>query len=259
MRQRLDLRYIRPEYPLDAPTLRYRRARESFWRVNDLVLDFAEYHRRRGMLAYKKKESDPWQPVGRDFRMFVPTEVALEVSELLYNLRVALDYVMYALFTQALADARVTAEDFEKRHTRISFPILQDERAFVAWRKDSSWIEPERVKLIEGVRPFEHPMLLLGPEYHYLDKHRDLPSLAADFDLTGGKVLPGPPWASDDERLKAEAAGTAGPTGWYVGAKVAVSFPDGSPLVETLETLLGRVDGLIEDLWPVLNERLPDK
>jgi len=242
-------RYSSPlDHPLDSSNLRHSRSLEYLGELYRLVRIFTE-ERSRSILVLQDRQSGEFrsfQPIEKQ----VPLQIALEASEMIYNLRVALDYAFYALAKQAVADGRLSQADFVAIERELYFPIMDTPKKFAGWRKGSKghWVTKSVCTVLEGAQPYKRPfMRLLGDLYHNLDKHRDIQPFMPKYAFTGGRFIP-VPWEDESGALHTEPHPSMEPMGVYQGASVEVALPDGTPVVEALELLQSEVRALIDTL-----------
>ena len=147
------------------------RARECLERLQSDIVAHCEYHTQRRVLEMVSRARDPML---RRFQVresdpgYVPMDVPIRVGEIAYNLRSALDHLVYAL----VRDNNGTPA---RRH---EFPIVEEERRY---RKAASHrlggIAQDRLDLIEAFQPFRggigHHLLMLHRICN-IDKHRHL-------------------------------------------------------------------------------------
>lgn len=166
---------------------------------------------------------------------------------MLYNLKVALDYCVYALFKQALSAERITRREFDRLEKSVQFPIMDTPKKLRAWReKHWHWLRPDERAVIRRAQPYRRKsMHFLGDGYHNLDKHRDLQPLVLDVDLTGARFREIPELRTEDD-VQAEPGTMSRPVAVYVNGAIEIRFSDRSPLIETLEVLESEVRALID-------------
>lgn len=238
-------------HPLDAARLRHQRGGECFENVKTALDKFASTHA-DGWLsatgpayAYQDTDTGEWTPL--IWYRTAPLEVTFEMSEMLYNLKVSLDYATYALFNQALRKGRISQADFDALERFVQFPIMDSPKKLQAWRaKPRKWLRKEEWTVLELAQPYRRPfMRYLGDGYHNLDKHRDLQPLVVDVDLSGACFQDvGLTTAGDDFKTESVPAGT--PVYMYAHGSIEVFLDGRTPLVETLQVLQSEVGSLID-------------
>jgi hypothetical protein len=246
---------IRPweqSHPLDAARRRHQRSGECLVNAHDAVREFETLHRGHSAehgqpLAYQDADSGNWLPLS--WYASAPTALTFAISEMLYNLKVSLDYVMYALAKQALADGRLSRRQFGALEKAVQFPLMDSPKKLRSWRKTHwDWLRPGERALIRSAQPYRRTfMRLLGDSYHNLDKHRDLQPLVVDVDLTGAFIRDIHATTAGGH-LEAEGVPAGQPVGVYVNGAVRVAFSDGSLVIPTLKVLESEV-GALQDAF----------
>ncbi len=235
--------------PLDAARLRHERGRECLRNVEAALDAFAVLHDRGSpihgqALAYQDAVTGEWLPL--PWYATAPLEVTFGMSEMLYNLKVSLDYVTYALFKQALSAGRISRRDFDRLEKGVQFPIMDTPQQLRAWRsKHWQWLQREERAIIRRAQPYRRPLMrFLGDSYHNLDKHRDLQTLVVEVDLSRA-IFRDTRAITASSDLEAEPLPAGRPVAVYVHGSVEVLLPDRTPLVETLKVLESEVAALI--------------
>ena len=245
-------------HPLDAARLRHERSQECLREVEAAWLDFVVLHDRGSpvhgnALAYQDEDSGQWIPL--PWYATAPLKVTFATSEMLYNLKVALDYATYALFKQALAQGVIAPAMFKSRRDLarlekgVQFPIMDTPEKAQAWRREKgSWLGEPEWTVIERAQPYRRPtMHLLGDGYHNLDKHRDLQPLRVEVDLSRANFRRAALTTLGDD-FEAESVPAGRPMAVYVRGAVEVFLDGRTPLRETLQVLVEEVGALIDDL-----------
>jgi hypothetical protein len=204
-------------------------------------------------LAYSDPNTNEWVPL--PWYAAAPLAVVFEMSEMVYHLKVALDYTTYALFKQALHDGRISPRlfksqrDFDRLEKSVQFPIMDTPQKFKTWcQKHRQWLRLRERTAIEGAQPYKRRfMRYLGDGYHNLDKHRDIQTLTVEIDLSSATFRDtGATTAGGD--LQTEGVPPDRPAAVY-GKGAAEIFLDGrTPLVQTLQVLQSEVGALIDAL-----------
>ncbi len=150
-----------------------------FEQSNPYSIDYEASHDRRQIAVKLRILREP------------PIEMGLLVGDCIYNLRCALDHLVYALPRQAGTDAR-----WEKWS---QFPIADDAARFAASsRRDLVGIDPGAVTAIESLQPYFAGNRPEGEPFWYLrelsnlDKHR-LSPLVYSQAAQGNVECPKPP------------------------------------------------------------------
>ena len=257
-----------PPHPLDAARLRHQRSREGLKRLEAALDDFSGLHEGRYgpetlPLAYLDADTENWLPLP-DFTA-APIAAVFEASEMLYNLKVALDYALYALFKDALAKGRFTpamcksSRHFAKLEERVQFPIVSSPEKLRPWRSEHwQWLRKEERTLIRRSQPYHRPLMAyLGYGYHNLDKHRDLQPFIVEVDLSRASfrdidAVTDPPclrWQNIPVYgFNTEGLPSNRPVAMYANGSVSVLLQDRAPVVETLQVLETEIASLISDL-----------
>jgi hypothetical protein len=195
--------------------------------------------------AYQDTDTGEWVPM--PWYRTPPLEVTFEMSEMVYNLKVSLDYVTYALFKQALSAGRITRREFDRLEKRVDFPIMDKPKKFASWcSKHRKWLRKTECTVFEGAQPYRRRVMrYLGDSYHNLDKHRDFQPLIVEVDLSRAEFRDvGLTTADDDFQTESLPAGT--PVHMYACGSVEIFLDGRTPLVETLQVLQTEVGSLID-------------
>jgi hypothetical protein len=191
-------------------------------------------------------EFDPDPPHG--FKLGLPPEtfygmrMGVLVGEICYNLRSALDYLIFHL---AQIDSGATQDGTQ-------FPIVDSPKNFVRWTK--SWLKgvnSAHIAAIERLQPYngcnwsERLRELSNP-----DKHRELVT-----HLGESRVNIWVGWETDLAKIKGASMRTAThPTRGIVEVKVHVAinvtFSDGSPIIESIQEIIRGVAQTLADFKP---------
>lgn len=162
--------------------------------------------------------------------------IPLLASEVVFHLRASLDYLVFQL---ALLDSGLVQE-------RTQFPMAETRAGFVQGiPRYLVGITPEHIAMLEEYQP------ALGVEWVRTlrnlsngDKHRAFPLTLRRFQ---GTLTP---------RTALTSNGREQPQMEYE-IRISISLADGSPLIETLDTLQGRVFETLERFRPLFDE--PDQ
>lgn len=166
------------------------------------------------------------------------------MGEICYNLRTALDYLVFEM----VKNDSGRAEDFTQ------FPIVDSRDKFRAWEKKHrrKGMKPAHTAMFEPLQPYKgfNWTALLG-EFSNKDKHREFPVLRG--------IVTGMFYSSDStpefERLNLPVFSTVNPTtGKEVQVKFnlagSVSYRDGPPIMESLEKIKAAVAETLEAFKP---------
>lgn len=160
-----------------------------------------------------------------------PERIGILVGETVYNLRAALDYLV---FRQAIADSG--------EEQRTQFPIESTPEGFAGRRATFlAGLSEEYVRLIESFQPYQgNDWMVWIRDLSSLDKHRAVPLIA---DVRGQRVVN---VGGTDEDIAA-LGGVRQPDGAvHYPATMTVTFENGAPAVEVLEELAGLVRGVAD-------------
>jgi len=213
------------------------------------ILDsFEEREYEGGVLAYHDAKSRQWRALQPPR---IPDELGIRVSEMIHNLRAALDYLVYEL----------AHLDFGKRVNGTQFPIEDSPGGFA--KKVGTYlkgINGPHVTKIELLQPYKGVNWTRQLRiFSNRDKHREFQVLPAEFELEGERyvLLPvqGEPYAGPEPVMRDDATQTQGASGKdevrvYLTGSVQVAFSDGTPLEETLQMFQEQVSDVIRDFEP---------
>ncbi|MGH9318347.1 MAG: hypothetical protein ACRD3V_00425, partial [Vicinamibacteria bacterium] len=227
---------------LDA-ALRYNRAREHLADVERMLETFKATPRDVGL--YIEAESlEEWLTRKRiDMRSVpIPYDLPIRIGEAAYNLRCALDYLIFAL---AWHDSGI--EPTGKWARRLQFPVEDSIEVFERRRATMlKGISDEHVAMVREYQPGEGcdwTEVLIGLSDS--DKHRHLALLAGSFDFegeTGTWIIDSSPYP--DAEPNEDGLYAMHDVDVKDRATLDIVFPDGSLATETLqeiETQVGKV------------------
>jgi hypothetical protein len=256
-------------HPLDAARLRHQRGLEGLVNVQNIIEAFARLHRGEFRedppLAYLDADTNNWIPL--PFYRRPPLKLVFEVSEMVYNLKVALDYSTYALFEKALEEGRIAPSMFESdaefsRFERsVQFPIMDTPEKFSAWaRKHRQWLCPTERAVFKAAQPYRRQLIrFLGDDYHNLDKHRGIQEFSVEVDLSSAVLRKTEAFTTAEHVLEWEGIPVYGfetkesfppnrPVSVYARGSVEIFLPGRLPVVPTLKVLESEVGSLIDAL-----------
>jgi hypothetical protein len=242
-------------YKLSAVQLRHDRAREHLADIRLAIEAFREKNP-YPIPAYEDTDAMPqswWDlaaahpaiigpsghQVTRDVRL--SPELSIRVGEFIYNLRSALDHLVFAL---AWHDSGKKPTGSHER--KLQFPIEDREKSFDARRNTLlKGVSDSNVALIERYQPYKRcDWMGVLRDLSNTDKHRELLSLTGALNTYGGE------WFESLDAIPEAAreyARLASPGQMDVGlyATLDVTFVDGMPVSETLEQLEAEVGKLL--------------
>jgi len=163
------------------------------------------------------------------------------VGEVCYNLRVALDYLVFAL-------ARLDS-GAEQKGTQ--FPIAHDAAEFKKQgRSRLKGLTPTHVKAIEALQPYNHGCEWIGRlrDWSNPDKHRTLVPVQIEHEVTVHVVDQEHLHDLEDMPGPTRPVVTRDGTEAYVKFKLGTNlqFADGSPVMQPLEEILTKVADTLE-------------
>ena len=233
--------------PLYGARLRHERAREHLLDIRHRVEAVYENFGRVG--AGRHPKTGGYAVMFPEVEQPPPT-LSVRVGELLYNLRAALDYVVFEL---ARLDSGAVQDGTQ-------FPIEDRQKVFYGRRRSTylKGVSDEHVALIESYQPYK------GCNWTGLlrslsnpDKHRALHLLVSQVD-DEIEIYSGHSFQADEmNRISHFGAKTeTGMAEVYVGRSrnmkvnleltASVTFDEGPPIVETLEEMQIEVEALVE-------------
>lgn len=241
----------KPRIPIAAgqrPSLGRAFARVS--RAEEHLADFVRRVSRRGeeqlnAITYDMNPNDPQQVIVNKPQLPMDFSFSILVGEIIYNLRAALDYFVFEL---AALDSGCMIEGTQ-------FPLEHKKRGF-KWCVKQGWLDginAVHVAAIERLQPYNgNDWTLALKHLSNPDKHVHLIPSQADHELTFHAVdrdhlddvrdLPGPirrTVASDGTEMYVKAVLTT-----------QIQFPDGTPIIETLEEIKSQVTRVLETFKP---------
>jgi hypothetical protein len=225
----------------------------AFHRVNRAGEHLREFMRRVEAIRQEQLDVISWDfdpermgeiKVNRTRMVLIPLQLSILVGEVCYNLRAALDYLVYEL---AILDSGSAVDGTQ-------FPIEDKPKGF-AWRQKGSWlngINPAHVAAIEALQPYRGcDWTRKLRELSNPDKHRRLHLNQGGFELS---VYP----HADRLRflgLPGSITSAIDPiTGKEVYVQVdltlEIQFSDGTPVVETLKEIQTQVAIAVDAFQP---------
>lgn len=236
-------------HPLDAAFLRIRRAEEHLADLKARTDVFVEAERKEFAVQLDPKNPEDFSKM----RVFVPDTpppdmLGVLTGEIVHNLRVALDYLIYAL----------AERDSRKVQSGTQFPIEDTPNGFAGRQKTFlKGVNATHVAQIERLQPYN------GCQWAQqiralsnVDKHRHLVRLkgrvGAQLRFTVGStegldILPNPL----DAAVQSAYDPTTGDTVHVQHyTDIRIGFDDGTPVIETLQELQLHVAQTLEAFKP---------
>jgi hypothetical protein len=223
---------------LDA-VLRYNRAREHLADVERLIDSFRTTPYELATDLDLELVDEMLSPDEEDLAQLpIPYEIPIRIGETIYNLRAALDYLIFAL---SWHDSGI--EPTDERAGRLQFPIFSDPQVFERRRNTIlEGVSDPHVAMLRDYQPCEGCTWTdLLADLSNKDKHRHLTVLQATFDPETGIAafdLHPDPQAS----AEVHAVLPMGEVRVDIRATFDVVFPDGSLISETLQELESEVE-----------------
>lgn len=233
----------KPSHPLDRAFARVNRAEEH---LAELVRHIAI--RGKKQVEAFRFEPNPQEPkkivMNRGQPLSIEPIFGILIGEICYNLRAALDYLIYEL---AILDSKHI-------HERTQFPIEDKQKKFAWWIDNRLMgLNSAHVAAIERLQPYKGCQWTAAlRDISNPDKHRSLMSVQALYEVTVHVV--------DREHLgdfadmpgAIRSAVTADGTEMYVKLQLATSiqFADGAPVVEPLDVIKFQVAETLKAFKP---------
>ncbi len=233
-----------PRHPLDAAFARLKRAQEHF----ASLLDRAALRERAQVNAFglNPNPNGPKQialDVGPGIKLPIDFMFAILVGEICYNLRSALDYLVYELAIRDSGGIRMT-----------QFPIEKNAAAFAARRRPGNFLDGinnSHVAAIETLQPY------LGctwtaplQDISNPDKHRTLVGISGEHNVQVDT-------SDSEQKLEGHPgiirrAETGDGTVMFLRFNIAtvISFADGSPVIEPLRKITEEVEKTLNYFKP---------
>jgi len=212
---------------LQGAFLRRERASEHLPELERLVGEIVQFCE-NGVLADVDFETEMVRPASWILDP-LRNRASVRVGEFVYNLRAALDYLVYVL-----AEA-----DSGTRQNGTQFPIEDSQQGFTAHRHTRlKGVSDEHAAIIRQFQPYRGcAWTRILRDLSNPDKHRELVSVDVDFTLnrlmtlTEHGILTG----SDEGDTEVDSADSDMTV--YLKGPALVTLPDGLPVVETLQEL----------------------
>lgn len=169
---------------------------------------------------------------------FPPPEIAARIGEFIYNLRAALDYLVFQL---AILESG-------KEVDGTQFPIVKKPEDFKRVRRKSlRGVNATHVAAIEALQPYERPhWLWVLRHVSNEDKHRAIQVLG----MQSGGVRIHVGGTEEETRAAGGFQMPGDDVAVYYPAPILVAFPDGTPVEEPLENLLSETRDVLEAFNP---------
>ncbi len=230
------------KHPLDYSYERVRRAREH---LIDLNVEISRTFQRQEDAAIAYFDPNPPYPLCAKLppETFGDMRVGVLVGEICYNLRAALDYLVFQL---ARFDSGI-----EQKGTQ--FPIEDTPKGF-RHRQKRGWlngINPRHVAAIEGLQPYKGcDWTATLRDFSNPDKHQKLVGITGHLGITAHDSRNNPRFGTTLGMVRR----TPHPIDGEVEVKLffahAVQFSDGTPIMETLEELCSQVSETLNAFKP---------
>jgi len=224
-------------------------------RVNRASKHFLDLKVEIEVIKQKQDDAVTWQfdpdhsdkfIVGISHHVAIPMVLGILVGEIVYNLRAALDYLVFDL-------ARL---DTGQSQEGTQFPIEDTKKGFT-WRQKRGWLKglnTAHVTAIETLQPYNGCDWTRSlRDISNPDKHRHIIGFYGDMALTAHAATPDR--LTDLEDMPGTISSARHPiTGQEVHVKLhlamEVQFSDGTPVVETLEIIKLKVAETLEAFKP---------
>lgn len=158
-----------------------------------------------------------------------PAGLSIRIGEFAYNLRAALDYLVFAL---ALLDSGSPQE-------QTQFPICDADEKFAKQVGRLRGVAPEHVAMVERLQPYHgNPEIALLRDLNNGDKHRAIQVLSA----------------VGQQRVTIEGPETPE---HLIDAPVVLCLPPDIPLMEALPRVQEKVAAIIEQFEPTFLRQMP--
>jgi hypothetical protein len=248
---------------LDGAYARIDRADKHFKELETII----ERFRKTKKDEFFAKRNHTTMPVHRNMKMYmrtigaeltsVPVDAAVVVSDVIHNLRAALDYLIYELACENFPNVAHNGTQFiikdSKADTKSpSGKIIRGFDSESATRLKG--LLTHQISAIENLQPYNRVTWTKTlRDISNPDKHRKLTAIGGDWDASSiiegvdpgtgglagrpGKIIPGIGMNGADVYVEAEHS-------------VNVQLPDGTPVLETLEILKRKVRATIDAFKP---------
>ncbi len=228
-------------HPLDGAFARVRRAEKH---LRELVCGVEAFQRQHKefMVAEYDKGTDQIR-VSFKRPPVVPVELSLIASDIIHNLRSALDYIIYEL---ARHDSGVIQEGTQF--------LIEDAAESFAKRSKGylKGLNPKHVAAVQSLQPYKGVQWTkILRDISNPDKHRELIGIDRDW-LTDSIIMRddhGTLLKDPDVILR-----TVGDAGFNVSVKfhqaISVKFPNGLPVAQTLDGLKSQIADTVEAFKP---------
>jgi len=176
-------------------------------------------------------------------RVGVPMSFPVRIGEICYNLRTALEYLVFEI---AKLDSG-SPQDF------TNFPIVDSKDKFRAWKKDarSKGINPAHIACFERFQPYKgcnwaRALVIISNK----DKHREFPKLGGTAALIFYTMIDRSYLTLALPIIRAPHPLTGEAMDMKIDFKSTISFDDGTPVIQTLKEIVFGVTETLDAFEP---------
>jgi hypothetical protein len=214
-------------HPLDCAFERVYRANERLRDLRKMHISLKREHDKIVVVQFQAQGGDNLPNDHFQVNMQIPMSFGICMGEICYNLRTALEYLVFEL----------AKSDSGARQDGTQFPI-EDTRKGFEWRLRRGWlkdISSRHVAAIERLQPYKGCKWSAAlRDLSNKDKHRELPTIRSMGELKIFGILahsdPPPPSIF---RAKHPISGKE--MNMSVEVNSVIAFDDGAPIIETLD------------------------
>jgi hypothetical protein len=226
------------------PFERVRRAQEHLVDLNERLAALSGQNEDAFVPEFDSQPPYQFRVAIRQNHMPAPMSIGIRIGEICYNLRSALDYLIFEL---ALLDSSV-------EQPKTQFPIEDTAKGF-AWRRKQGWLKgvnPAHVAAIERLQPYNGcDWTKALRDFSNRDKHRQFVGVRGNFLVHGFDPITD--FANFDE-IQAPIRRAVHPVHGEMNVKVHVSvtieFADGTPIMDTLTKIQASVHSTLMAFEP---------
>lgn len=230
-------------HPLDGAFKRVDRAGKHLGELDTEIADYRRFKNETTLIQFGRDDKGNTVPLGALTTAYdAASDMSILVGEIVYNLRNALDYLVYEL-------ARLDSGGAQKR---TQFPIESTHDGFVGRRKTFlKGVNDRHVAQIKALQPYSGCQWTQTlATFSNQDKHRELVAVATPAQSVWFVGAIPPPDVPDSAHVHRapQADGTeVYVTGYFT---VRVEFADGTLVPETLQKLKLYVADVLESFKP---------
>ncbi len=225
-------------HPFEAAFHRVQRVKKHLTDLGEM-LTFMEREKKNSVVSYIQNKGLPSLVAGDKIIINFPMVTAITIGEFLYNIRTALDYMIFKL----IKNHTIETKNF------TNFPIVDTPDKFKTWRKSArlKGIDEVHIAALKRLQPYDGCdwTRALG-KLSNIDKHREFTPLGGPTGITFYTVAEDANFSAIiSPIISAKHPRTGVEMDMKFDIAPAISFYEGAPVMETLQKIcLGVIETL---------------